>query len=683
LKVILIYTLATVSFFGPPQQAEAAARRIASTTQLAAQEYGLGVSGGRVVATAEIEETRLFLTEASRSAAHLPAPVALEVQGQIRAVLAMVDRVAPADSVRMSVDRLVDGLGRRLGIALEELPSLTPSLARGAALYQASCARCHGDLGKGDGRDGLALVPRPASLADAIALRERSPLDFYRRITIGVAGTAMPPFEQGMSAEDRWAAALYASTLRLPGSAGTVPPALSAFATSAKMSDAQLLQALGAGATLAQVAAIRSAQAEPAASPRDVARIFDVVRGRVDSAYDLARKGETEQARQLAFDAYLTFEQVERDVRARDAGLAAEAEAAFAALRERAGAVGEPELAVIKRDLEVVLEKAERVVGDQLSPLNLLVQSFVILLREGLEAILLIGALMAFLVRTGSVDRRRDIHIGVGLAIGASLLTAVALETVLHLAPGRQELIEGFTMAVATVVLFYVSYWLLSKFEIANWARFVKAKVQDAVSSGSALALASVAFLAVYREGFETVLFYKALMVSGGTGALLPVLGGVAAGGVVLAVVYVAINRYGVRLPLKPFFAVTSAFLYYMAFVFAGKAVAELQEGSIIGTTLVGWAPRIPMLGIYPTVESLAAQALLVLLAAVALAWIFVLEPARARRVSGARTTAPDDAGTDQDLLRSLERIDVDLAEARAEVERLKERVGAGKRVGR
>jgi high-affinity iron transporter len=152
---------------------------------------------------------------------------------------------------------------------------------------------------------------------------------------------------------------------------------------------------------------------------------------------------------------------------------------------------------------------------------------------------------------------------------------------------------------------------------------------------------------------------------------------------VVLAVVYVAINRYGVRLPLKPFFAVTSAFLYYMAFVFAGKAVAELQEGSIIGTTLVSWAPRLPMLGIYPTVESLAAQALLVTLAAVALAWIFVLEPARARRASAAQGVAAQDPGSAQDMLRSLERIDADLAEARAEVERLRERVGAGKPAGR
>jgi high-affinity iron transporter len=186
-------------------------------------------------------------------------------------------------------------------------------------------------------------------------------------------------------------------------------------------------------------------------------------------------------------------------------------------------------------------------------------------------------------------------------------------------------------MVVATAVLFYVSYWLLSKMEVVKWSHFVKSKVHDAVTSGSSLTLASAAFLAVYREGFETVLFYKALMISAGdAGGAAPILGGMVVGGVLLVAVYVAINRFGVRLPLKPFFAVTSAFLYYMAFVFAGTGIAELQEGGFLPMTPVDWAPRIPAIGIYPTVETLGAQAVLVALALLALAWTFLLEPRRA-----------------------------------------------------
>jgi high-affinity iron transporter len=235
---------------------------------------------------------------------------------------------------------------------------------------------------------------------------------------------------------------------------------------------------------------------------------------------------------------------------------------------------------------------------------------------------------------------------------------------------------------VATGVLFYVSYWLLSKMEVAKWNHFVKSKVQDALTSGSGLALASAAFLAVYREGFETVLFYKALFVSGGSGAAsMPIIAGIVLGSLVMVAIYFGINRFGLRLPLKPFFGVTSAFLYYMAFVFGGKGVAELQEGGFLPTTIIPGAPRVPALGIYPTLESLLVQAVLVALLLVALVWTFVVEPRRQGRKLPPEPLSPpaphtlvppvpQEAG--RELLRSLERIEADLAEMRSEVDRMK-----------
>jgi high-affinity iron transporter len=137
----------------------------------------------------------------------------------------------------------------------------------------------------------------------------------------------------------------------------------------------------------------------------------------------------------------------------------------------------------------------------------------------------------------------------------------------------------------------------------------------------------------VYREGFETVLFYKALFLTGGDHSSMPIAAGIFVGAAVLVAVYVAISRFGVRLPLKPFFAVTSAFLYYMAFVFAGKGVAELQAGGILPTTLVSWVPRLPALGIYPTLESSLAQAVLLALLVLALIWTFLIAPQRVNAV--------------------------------------------------
>jgi len=619
----------------PAQDVAAAARRVAATVQLAAEEYRLGVSGGRVIARAEVNEAGLFLSEARRNLDRIPEPASTRARAAIDRLDSLVAHLAEPDSVARHAADLVASLGDELHLVLDEIPQSVPSLARGREVYQATCASCHGPSGRGDGPQAAALTPRPANLAEPDSQRGSSPLDFYRRITVGTAGTAMPPYEHALSAEDRWAVALYASVLRLPRPGGDVPAALRSFPTSARMSDSAVLAALGPGADRARLAAVRTFEPE---AGHFAAAVFSEVRRQLDSAYDLARAGRAQEARTTAMDAYVTFEQIERKLRVKDPALTAEIEAAFTLLRTRPGGSATPEeLSGIRQRLARALERAERTIADRLPASSIFAQSFVILVREGLEAILVIGALMAFLVKSGNEHRRRDIHLGVGAAVVMSLLTAAGLETVLVLSPSHQEGLEGGVMLVATATLFYVSYWLLSKMEVSVWKRFVRGKMEAALTRGSALALASVAFLAVYREGFETVLFFQALAASGGpgSGTWAPLGAGIGAGGAVLAVVYVAINRFGVRLPLKPLFAVTGALLYYMAFVFAGKGIAELQEGGAVSLTPLEWAPRVPVMGVYPTAESLAAQAVLVLLALLALIWIFVVEPKK--QVAGSR----------------------------------------------
>ncbi|HEU5303819.1 MAG TPA: cytochrome c/FTR1 family iron permease [Gemmatimonadales bacterium] len=632
------------SFLQVPQQSTStndlapAVRRLAATAQLAAQEYRVGMEGGRVVSQAEVDEARMFLQESRRSAADLPEGIRREVTGELDSLIRLVQTTASPDSIDARILRFTSGLSSRLGIALDEIPARTPVLTRGAEVYQADCASCHGAVGRGDGPGALGLDPKPADLSNAGALLDRSPLDYYRRVTIGVVGTAMPAYEVRLSPQDRWAVALYASVLRLPPPSGEVPSALRSFPTTGRMSDADLLKALdshGDSTTaLARIAAIRTFQ--PDATAGVTARVFHDVRAQLESTYVLARTGDS-AAGTRAFDAYMTFEQVERGIRAKNPALAAELESSFAALRAAAaGGVAKGEVEPIRRQLALGLEKAERTLGDQLSPSNLFFQSFVILVREGLEAILIVGALITFLVKMGASERKRDINLGILAAVGASLATAIAIETVFQLTPSKQEALEGVTMMLATVMLFYVSYWLLSKMEVIKWNHFVKSKVHSAVTSGSSLALASAAFLAVYREGFETILFYKALFLSAGptTAGSMPIAGGMLIGAAALVAIYVAISRFGVRLPLKPFFAATSALLYYMAFVFAGKGVAELQEGGLVSITIVPGGPRVPVLGIYPTVESLVAQGLLLALLLGALVWTFVIEPSRPKLAS-------------------------------------------------
>jgi high-affinity iron transporter len=240
-------------------------------------------------------------------------------------------------------------------------------------------------------------------------------------------------------------------------------------------------------------------------------------------------------------------------------------------------------------------------------------QSFLIILREGFEAILVIGAVVAFLLKTGHRERLRSIWMGIGAALAASAATAVVLKTVLGAIPASREIIEGLTLLVAVAVLFSVSYWLISRVEAAKWQQFIRAKVNTALDHGGGKALAVVAFLAVYREGAETALFYQALFNEGAHVAL-PISLGILVGGAALAVIFTLFYRFGVRIPLRPFFSVTSVLLYYMALVFMGKGVRELQEGNAVSITMIHGMPTVDALGLYPTWETLSAQLLLLVL---------------------------------------------------------------------
>jgi len=253
-------------------------------------------------------------------------------------------------------------------------------------------------------------------------------------------------------------------------------------------------------------------------------------------------------------------------------------------------------------------------------PVATFVQSFLILLREGFEAMLVITALVAYLRRSDQGDKVKVVWHGAGWALAASLGAAWLLTRVLDISGKEQEVLEGAVMLVAALVLFYVSFWLLSKRETASWQAYVKAQVDAAASSGRLWALGLAAFLAVFREGAETVLFYQALMLSA-PGEMPALAGGFVAAAVALGALYWAMRTLSLRLPLRLFFTATAGLLFVLAVSFAGKGVLELQEGRLLPITPLDFLPRIEWLGLFPTAEGIAAQLLLVLPMLAAMAW--------------------------------------------------------------
>ena len=237
-----------------------------------------------------------------------------------------------------------------------------------------------------------------------------------------------------------------------------------------------------------------------------------------------------------------------------------------------------------------------------------------ILLREGLEALLVLVALLAFLVKSDNADKGRWLWIGAGAGILASIATALIIQIVFsNIAVGpNRELLEGITGLVAAAMLFYVSYWLHSKSSLGAWQGYIRSQATAALASNSVFSLALLAFLAVFREGAETVLFYIGIAPSISTTDLL---GGLALGSVVLVIIAGLILGLGLKIPLKPFFLVTSVLIYYLGFKFVGSGIHALQVAGILPANTADFLPASDSLGLYPTWETTLVQLALLCIA--------------------------------------------------------------------
>lgn len=253
--------------------------------------------------------------------------------------------------------------------------------------------------------------------------------------------------------------------------------------------------------------------------------------------------------------------------------------------------------------------------------LPVFVKSLLILLREGSEAMLVVGALAAYLRRAGGADRVWVLYAGVGIAIPLSLLTGWALTGVLQAAGTSRAVLEGIAMLLAAAMLFYVSFWLFSKREAQRWQAWIGGQIDSALSRGSLLTLGGAACLAVYREGAETVLFYHAL-ASGAAGQDGAIAAGIGAAAAILLAAFLALRYLALRLPYRLFFGGTAVLLYGLAIVFMGQGIVELQAAGQLGSLHLAGAPHIPWLGIAPTAQGIAAQGLMLLLPALAWGWL-------------------------------------------------------------
>lgn len=580
-----------------------------------AVDYSSAVKDGEVKNREEYLEMRDFAAGIATDAAVMPDGQAKQqLVEQASRLVALVDK--RADGVVLA--ELTAQMRELILVEFKVLPTprRPPDFALGEKLYASNCASCHGISGDGNGPKAAELNPPPIAFIDGERAAKRSIYGLYNTITLGVDGTAMAPFTK-FNDDARWSLAFYIGSMGIPADVmpggGKADLTLAQITTMSPDEAAVKLGAVGRD----QLVWLRN---HPEGIWFD--NPIELASSKLDESLTAYRKGMREQAYQLAVSAYLDgFELAETALRNVDPELLVRIERAMTSFRTgiRDGMpVNEAEHAMT--ELDALFGEARRAMdGVALSGATAFSSAFVILLREGLEAILVIAALAAFLLKTDRADAMRYIHYGWIGALVLGFFTWWAASHLWVMSGEAREMTEAIAALVAAGVLLYVGVWMHSKTNAARWQQFIQQSVDRALNSTTLWSLSGLAFITVYREVFETILFYQTLWLQSSASGTRMVLFGFFAAAVLLALLGWFILRYSTRLPLRQFFMATGALVFVLALIFTGKGIAALQEAGKLDATLIN-IPKIELLGIYPNIEGVGMQ-LLILAALIGVLW--------------------------------------------------------------
>ena len=577
-----------------------------------AVDYGGAVAGGRVTNPAEYQEMTEFSASVGTRLARLPAhPARASLIADSAALQSLIAARDAPPAVAARARKLADALLAAYPVPLA--PARTPDPARGAALYAESCASCHGGKGEGPSAAFVALDPAPIAFADRARARERSLFGLYQVISQGLEGTAMPTFAT-LPEADRWALAFHAGSLaygdatrgkRIWESDQSVRRLVPDMAALVAITPAALEARIGADKAAAVTAYLR---ANPATLAAERPGSLNLARDTLRLSLAAYAAGDRRRAGELALSAYLDgFEPVEAVLATRDGALMANVERAMAGFRTAIN-VGESEAALRQRltATELLLDQAEVALAPEAeSSISTFLGAFAILLREGLEALLVVIAMIAFLRKADRSEALPYVHGGWVAALVAGAGTWAIATYAIGISGASRELTEGFGSLLAAVILLSVGIWMHGKSQAEEWRRYIATKMQGALSRGSAWFLFGLAFIVVYREVFETILFYAALWTADNGSTILA---GALSGAVLLAAIAWAMLRYSRKLPITQFFAYSAILIAVLAVILAGKGVGALQEAGLVPVTPLAGVPRVTMIGLFPTAEAIAAQ---------------------------------------------------------------------------
>lgn len=598
---------------------------------------------GKVISESEYREQEEFAGSVLSLARELPELKSHpELMRSTEELKSLIDhRAAPArvsEAARVLKQKVVGISG------ILETPAQWPDLARGEALYRQNCQSCHGPAGGGDGPAAASLHPKPANFVGEELSHQIFPFRAFNSIRLGVPGTAMAAWPQ-LSDQDTWDLSFFVTSLHFRGKTPRTSVSASDLTAASTQSDQQLMASLPGSRKekLDRIIALRLQSGPPSsgsASNGSGSDSLEIARRDLDEVDQAYLAGDYNKAREKALLAYLEgVEPVEPRLRAVSAAFVVEVENKMGNLRS--AIESRAPVPVFRQALAAAREALNlaesRLAPQAPNPWLTFVLTAGILLREGFEAVLILIALLAVTRASGSRRATAFIHAG---WVGALLMGVAAWFIsgwLMILSGAAREKLEGYTSLMAVGILLYVGFWLHRRTEIHRWKEFIEVQVKGLLSGGKLWGLATISFMAVFREAFETVLFLRAITLDGGAQASAAMGLGVASSLAAIFLLSWILLRTSAKLPLRRIFTFSSLVMIALSVILTGKGIHSLQEAGVLEFSYLGneaflGAFRSDFLGIYPTWECMIPQ-LLVLICAILL-WKWNTGPRRQETAS-------------------------------------------------
>lgn len=635
----------------PPSKTSLEVRRLVLLANYLSGDYKEAVnSSGLVINKDEYSEMLEFASKMKEIYGGMKAKDS-KVYDELNQLEVLIKAKASPDSVKEKAAYLAKTF-KEVYSLVSVLPSY-PDLKKGKILYQGMCASCHGVLGDAKTPFAKTLNPPPRDLIEKEFSEELSPSRTHNTLKLGIEGTSMISYESILSEEDKWHVSFYVASLPFRVSLASKKSVKSKLSSYVKelswtnLADMNLsdlrgwvlenssskdeakassdLEALRLISFDPQVLSLENESSE-GETPKTLHTSLDYTREKLKEILVKLENKDFKPLSGLLLDAYLEgFENFERKLKIMDPEKLLKLERDFMALRSSAnrGAFGENFRAGVValdgelKSLELLFSSAKKSSG--FSSFSEVLSSVMIILREGLEAFLIVMALLALVQNLGLRSAKIWIHSAWILATILGFVTYFLMEKVFELSGANRELLEAFLTGFAVLMLFYTGFWLLSQSSSRKWNHFVKGESKNTLTRGNLWSFFGLAFVAVYREAAETVLFYSALLSTASSKYLVVL--GFLIGVFLLVSLCLGLLYYNIKIPLDKFFKLTSSLMFVLSFVLMGKAIYELIESGYLQQTPLNYFPRIEALGLYPFGETVLAQAILLVLTVALLLW--------------------------------------------------------------